>query len=100
MATTVHVRTFSFRGPSVSGLRPSRRRCLFTLHNAVGKMWTTNGLTADWMCCLANTSSDGGPHRNKTMIILPLDSKGVTVERKLSARSAPCSAWRWPLRGS
>jgi citronellyl-CoA dehydrogenase len=29
-----------------------------------GKMWTTNGTQADWICLLANTS-EGNPHRNK-----------------------------------
>jgi citronellyl-CoA dehydrogenase len=47
-----------------------------------GKLWITNGTQADWMCCLANTS-EGSPHRNKSLIIVPMRSKGVTVERKL-----------------
>jgi citronellyl-CoA dehydrogenase len=53
-----------------------------------GKMWTTNGTQADWMCLLANTSDDQA-HRNKTLIALPLrdDSgkhrKGVEIARKL-----------------
>ena len=47
-----------------------------------GKMWTTNGTQADWMCLLANTS-DGAPHRNKTLICLPMDTPGVQVARKL-----------------
>ncbi|MAW79640.1 MAG: acyl-CoA dehydrogenase [Parvularcula sp.] len=53
-----------------------------------GKMWTTSGTQADWMCLLANTG-DGPMHQNKTLICLPLkdDSgkhrKGVTVARKL-----------------
>ena len=47
-----------------------------------GKLWITNGTQADWMCCLANTS-DGSPHRNKSLIIVPMRSKGVSVERKL-----------------
>ena len=47
-----------------------------------GKMWITNGTQADWMCCLANTS-EGSPHRNKSLIIVPMKSKGVSVERKL-----------------
>ncbi|XP_066300484.1 probable acyl-CoA dehydrogenase 6 [Branchiostoma lanceolatum] len=41
-----------------------------------GKMWTTNGLQADWMCLLANTS-DGPPHRNKSLICLPMDLPGI-----------------------
>jgi len=47
-----------------------------------GKMWITNGAQADWMCLLANTG-DGAPHRNKSLICLPMKAKGVTVARKL-----------------
>jgi len=47
-----------------------------------GKMWTTNGTQADWMCLLANTS-DGAVHRNKSLICVPMNAKGVTVARKL-----------------
>jgi len=47
------------------------------------KMWITNGTQADWMCMLANTSSDGGPYKNKSLIVVPMDSKGITVARKL-----------------
>ncbi len=47
-----------------------------------GKMWITNGAQADWMCLLANTG-DGPPHRNKSLICLPMKTKGVTVARKL-----------------
>jgi len=47
-----------------------------------GKLWITNGTQADWMCCLASTS-DGKPHRNKSLIVLPMKTAGVKVERKL-----------------
>ncbi len=47
-----------------------------------GKMWTTNGTQADWMCLLANTG-DGPAHRNKSLICLPMKTKGVQVARKL-----------------
>src|SRR4029078_10392905 len=47
-----------------------------------GKMGITNGTQADWICLLANTG--GGPvHRNKSLICVPMKSKGVTVARKL-----------------
>lgn len=46
------------------------------------KMWITNGTQADWACTLVNTS-DGKPHRNKSLIIVPLDAKGVTRDTKL-----------------
>ena len=47
-----------------------------------GKMWTTNGVQADWMCLLANTS-DGPVHKNKSLICVPMKAKGVTIARKL-----------------
>src|SRR5262249_15751485 len=47
-----------------------------------GKMWITNGTQADWICLLANTG-DGPVHRNKSLICVPMKSKGVTVARKL-----------------
>ncbi|XP_005099716.1 probable acyl-CoA dehydrogenase 6 isoform X2 [Aplysia californica] len=47
-----------------------------------GKMWTTNGTQADWMCCLAITS-EGAPHRNKSLICLPMKTPGVTVAKKI-----------------
>jgi len=46
------------------------------------KMWITNSLQADWMCLLANTS-EGAAHKNKTLIILPMKTKGVTVAKKI-----------------
>jgi citronellyl-CoA dehydrogenase len=47
-----------------------------------GKMWTTNGTQADWICLLANTG-DGPVHRNKSLICVPMKSKGVRIARKL-----------------
>ena len=47
-----------------------------------GKLWITNGAQADWMCCLATTSA-GNAHRNKSLLIIPMRARGVTVERKI-----------------
>ncbi|XP_028820201.1 probable acyl-CoA dehydrogenase 6 [Denticeps clupeoides] len=47
-----------------------------------GKMWTTSGAQADWMCLLANTS-EGLPHKNKSLICLPMNLPGVHVARKI-----------------
>ena len=49
------------------------------------KMWITNGTQADWVCLLVNTS-DGAPHRNKSLICVPLKvngkrAPGVTVQK-------------------
>ncbi len=46
------------------------------------KLWITNGMQADWCCLLANTS-DGPAHRNKSLIIVPLDSPGVSRSKIL-----------------
>ena len=46
------------------------------------KTLITNGVQADWMCCLLN-SSDDHPHRNKSLVIIPMKSAGVTVARNI-----------------
>jgi citronellyl-CoA dehydrogenase len=53
------------------------------------KMWITNSLQADWMCMLVNTG-DGAPHRNKTLVMVPLRdgpngrlTRGVEVAQKI-----------------
>jgi len=45
------------------------------------KMWITNGLKADWCCLLANTSDQGGPHKNKSLIVVPMDAPGITKQK-------------------
>src|SRR5487761_2353697 len=47
-----------------------------------GKMWITNGVQADWICLLANTG-DAPKHRNKSLICVPMKTRGVQVARKL-----------------
>jgi len=47
-----------------------------------GKMWITNSLQADWMCVLANTS-EGAAHKNKSLIIVPMNTPGVTRAKKI-----------------
>jgi citronellyl-CoA dehydrogenase len=44
------------------------------------KMWITNGMQAHWCCLLANTG-DGPVHRNKSLIVVPLDSAGITRQK-------------------
>jgi citronellyl-CoA dehydrogenase len=44
------------------------------------KMWITNGLQADWCCLLANTS-EGSPHKNKSLIIVPMDVPGISKQK-------------------
>jgi citronellyl-CoA dehydrogenase len=46
------------------------------------KMWITNAAQADWLCVLVNTS-EGSPHANKSLVIVPTKTKGVTIGAKL-----------------
>ena len=46
------------------------------------KMWITNATQADFICLLANTS-EGSAHKNKSLIIVPMNSKGITISDKL-----------------
>jgi citronellyl-CoA dehydrogenase len=46
------------------------------------KMWITNSLQADWMCLLANTSA-GAAHANKSLIVVPMKTPGITVAQKI-----------------
>jgi len=47
------------------------------------KMWITNSTQADVLCLLANTS-DGPSHVNKSLILVPTATKGVTVSAPLN----------------
>merc|ERR1719242_1518789 len=42
------------------------------------KMWITSGMQSDWACLLANTEKEGGKWFNKSLVIVPMDSKGIT----------------------
>jgi citronellyl-CoA dehydrogenase len=55
------------------------------------KMWITNGVQGDWICLLCNTSDEGGPYKNKSLIVVPLKAKGVSVGRKLDKLTLRCS---------
>ena len=46
------------------------------------KMWITNSIQADYFCVLVNTS-EGPRHKNKSLIVVPSDSKGVSVSEPL-----------------
>src|SRR5689334_4011889 len=46
------------------------------------KMWITNAAQADWLCTLVNTS-EGAPHVNKTLVVIPAKTKGVEIGAKI-----------------
>lgn len=46
------------------------------------KMWITNSTQADFLCLLANTS-DGKPHANKSLIVVPTNTSGISFSERL-----------------
>ena len=69
-------------GSDVASIKTNARRVGGDWVINGGKMWTTNGTQADWMCLLANTG-EGPVHKNKSLICLPMKTKGVQVVKKL-----------------
>ncbi|MGE0153766.1 MAG: acyl-CoA dehydrogenase family protein [Reyranellaceae bacterium] len=69
-------------GSDVASIKTTARRVGGDYVINGGKMWTTNGTQADWICLLANTG-EGAVHRNKTLICVPMQTKGVQIARKL-----------------
>ncbi len=47
------------------------------------KMWITNSTQADFMCALVNTG-EGHVHKNKSLVIVPMDTPGITVSARLN----------------
>src|SRR5260370_36106456 len=56
-----------------------------------GKMWITNGVQAAWICLLANTSGSQ-LHRNKSLICVPMKTRGAQVARTLDKMGLRSSA--------
>lgn len=46
------------------------------------KMWITNSTQADFLCLLANTS-EGKPHANKSLILVPTNTPGISFSERL-----------------
>jgi citronellyl-CoA dehydrogenase len=46
------------------------------------KMWITNSFQADWMCMLVNTG-DGPMHKNKSLVMVPMNAKGIEKAKKI-----------------
>ena len=76
-------------GSDVASIKTTARRVGGDWVINGGKMWTTNGTQADWMCLLASTG-EGPVHKNKSLIMVPMRdgpngklTKGVEVAQKL-----------------
>lgn len=54
------------------------------------KMWITNATQADFICLLCNTSDDA-PHKNKSLIVVPTNTPGITFSDKLDKLGMRCS---------
>jgi citronellyl-CoA dehydrogenase len=66
-------------GSDVASLKTRARRDGDDYVISGSKMWITNGTQADWICLLCNTS-EGAPHKNKSLIIVPLKENGKRVK--------------------
>ncbi|WP_077003504.1 acyl-CoA dehydrogenase family protein [Variovorax sp. KK3] len=69
-------------GSDVAGLKTRARKDGGDYLISGQKMWITNSLQADWMCMLVNTG-DGPVHRNKSLVIVPMDSPGIEKAQKI-----------------
>lgn len=69
-------------GSDVAGLKTYARKDGDDYLITGQKMWITNSLQADWMCMLVNTG-DGPVHRNKSLVMVPMDSPGIEKAKKI-----------------
>ena len=69
-------------GSDVAGLKTTARKDGDDYIINGTKMWITNGMQGDFICLLCNTS-EGKPHMNKSLIVVPLDSKGVERAQRI-----------------
>jgi citronellyl-CoA dehydrogenase len=69
-------------GSDVAGIKTTARRVGGDWVISGQKMWITNGTQGDWACLLCNTG-EGTRHSNKSLIVVPLDAKGIDRRTKL-----------------
>ncbi|MFT6153149.1 MAG: citronellyl-CoA dehydrogenase [Bermanella sp.] len=69
-------------GSDVAGLKTTAKKDGDDYIINGSKMWITNATQADYFCVLANTSDDK-PHKNKSLIIVPANTPGVSVGAKI-----------------
>ncbi|WP_404363983.1 citronellyl-CoA dehydrogenase [Marinobacter sp.] len=77
-------------GSDVAGMKTTARKDGDDYIINGSKMWITNSPQADFICLLANTSDDK-PHKNKSLIIVPMKTPGISVSPhldKLGMRSS------------
>ena len=69
-------------GSDVAGLKTTARKDGDDYVINGSKMWITNSPSADFICLLANTSDDK-PHINKSLIMVPMNSPGISLSSHL-----------------
>lgn len=77
-------------GSDVAGLKTTARKDGDDYVINGSKMWITNSPSADFICLLANTSDDK-PHVNKSLIMVPMNTPGISLSPhldKLGMRSS------------
>src|ERR1700741_863558 len=70
-------------GSDVASIKTNARRVGGDWVINGGKMWTTNGAQAAWMCLLAK-NGDGQVHKNKSLIVVPMSTPGISIVKKLN----------------
>ena len=72
-------------GSDVAGIKTTARRDGDEYVINGSKQWITNGTQGDWACTLVNTGEaiEGNRHGNKSLIVVPLDARGVDRNTKL-----------------
>ena len=70
-------------GSDVAGIKTTARKVGEEYIISGSKLWITNGTQADWACMLVNSGDSGDRHGNKSLIVVPLDAKGVDRKQKL-----------------
>ena len=72
----------SHAGSDVAAIKTSARKDGDDYVINGSKMWITNSTQADYLCLLANTSDDSR-HTNKSLIIVPTKTSGVSFSERL-----------------
>jgi citronellyl-CoA dehydrogenase len=78
-------------GSDVSGIKTTARRDGGDWVINGSKMWITSSTQGDWISLLANTSDENGPYHNKSLIVVPMDTPGVSVGKPLHKLGMHCS---------
>lgn len=70
-------------GSDVASIRTKAIRDGDTWIISGAKLYITNGIQADWICLLARTSDEGG-YRGMSQILVPTNTPGFSVSRRLN----------------